>query len=259
MFIDDTGDVEDPATNDPKRRYASITGVVFEWEYYHTRFDKEFQELKTHHFGLTRKERPPILRRHNLVHAEGPFQGLSDDQKRAQWDSDILELYENAEYTVITVAVDKVAFYYKYPNWREDVYEFLIQLAIERFYFFLRNRDSTGDVMVEEMGKQKNSAIKTRYRKLLESGFQQHSAGALQTYLSSLEIKIKPKGDNYAGLQMADLLAAIAFHDCHQRYDNGRGLRGMSARVADIIQRKYYCEGKNSPTGYGCIWRPKPE
>ena len=39
MSIDDTGEVENAATNVPTRRFASITGVIFEWGYYHRTFD----------------------------------------------------------------------------------------------------------------------------------------------------------------------------------------------------------------------------
>ena len=257
MFIDDTGDVEDPATNAPERRYASITGIIIEWDHYHGGLSPYFEQMKTKHFGETRKERAPILRRHDLINALGPFECLKDPLKRKAWDETVLSFYERANYKVITVALDKIAWYYRFPNWRGDIYQELIQLAVERYYFFLRSENSTGDVMVEQMGKKKDQAIKKRYRHILENGFQQHRANALQSRLTSVEIKIKPKSDNIAGLQIADLLAAVSFQWMWSHYGNGVGPAGMSAQVAEIIRGKYYARPNGNPHGYGCIWRPR--
>jgi hypothetical protein len=259
MYIDDTGDVEDPATNDPKRRYASITGIIIEWDYYHNNFDAAFRSLKHEHFGLTSKGRPPILRRHNLMKCEGPFAVLSDPVRRTAWDEAIYSFYQLARYTVVTSAIDKIAFYYRFPHWTDDVYLMLVQNALERYYFFLRQHNATGDVMAEAMSAPKDRALKARYRHLLTKGFQQHTPANLARRFTSVELKVKPKSDDISGLQMADLLAAISFHICHQRYGNGRGLRGFSERVGKLIEtEKFYRSPHNgSPHGFGRVWRPQ--
>jgi hypothetical protein len=258
MFIDDTGDVENPATNDPKRRYASITGVIVEWDYYHQNFDPAFKGLKLEHFGLTNKGRPPILRRHNLMNCEGPFAVLSDPDRRQVWDEAIFSFYQLASYTVITSAIDKIAFYYRHPTWTEDVYLLLVQNAIERYYFFLRQNHATGDVMAEAMSAHKDRALQARYRYLLTKGFYQHKPADLARRFTSVELKVKPKSDDISGLQMADLLAAITFRVCYEKYGNGRGLKGFSQRVGELIEaEKFYRHPTLGPHGYGRVWRPQ--
>ncbi|MER9741783.1 DUF3800 domain-containing protein [Mesorhizobium sp. M0187] len=257
MFIDDTGDVDDAATNDPKRRFASITGVIFEWDYYHHEFDPAFRQLKLDHFGLTSKGRPPILRRHDLMKRQGPFACLQDQATRATFDAAITQTYQDGQFTVITTAIDKIAFYHRFPNWRQDVYLFLIQNAVERYFYFLRNLNSTGDVMAEERGN-KDKALKARFRHVLDHGFQQVQPAHLQACLTSKEIKIKPKSDDQTGLQMADLLAAISFHKCHQIYGVGQGMTGFSHNVGELIEAsKFYRNAAGNPHGYGRVWRPQ--
>lgn len=257
MFIDDTGDVTDAATNDPKRRFASITGVIFEWDYYHHHFDPLFRDLKLQHFGLTSKGRPPILRRHDLVKCNGPFACLNDSATRAAFDAAIFDVYEHSEFVVITAAIDKIGFYHRFPNWRQDVYQFLIQIAVERYFYFLRNLSSVGDVMAEERGKH-DKALKARFRDVMEAGFQQITPLLLQQHLTSKEIKIKPKSDDYIGLQMADLLAAICFHKCHQIYGTGTGMSGFSHQVGELIEAsKFYRDSSGNPHRYGRVWRPQ--
>ena len=46
-------------------------------------------------------------------------------------------MYERAQYTVISVCVDKVAFYAAHPNWEGTIYEMLVGNAVERYFVFL--------------------------------------------------------------------------------------------------------------------------
>lgn len=259
MFIDDTGDVEDAATADPKRRYASISGVIFEWDYYHHVFEPAFRELSLKHFGLNSKGNARCLRRHDIMNKLGPFSVLADPERCAAWDEDIFALYTEAPFTVITSAVDKIAFYYKHPKWRGDMYLMLVQNAVERYYYFLKANESEGDVVAEELNRKKDRALSARYRRIVENGFQQHTGADLQRHLTSLEMKIRPKPDNVCGLQIADLLAAICFHHCHRIYGKGRGPRNFSAKVATLIEEsKFYRHAvTGDPHGFGRIWRPK--
>ena len=258
MFIDDTGDVDNAATNDPKRRYASITGVIFEWGYYHRTFDPSFRALKERHFGLTRKGRPPILHRHNLMAKQGPFQVLNDRERLEKWDREALSMYDRATFTVITTAVDKISFYYQNPRWLDDIYLMLVQNAVERFFYFLRANNGTGDVMAEALSDKHDKALKAKYRYVVERGTEHINAESIQRRLTSVEVKVKPKSDDISGLQIADLLAATSFHHCHELYGGGRGPIGFSRHIAGLLEaQKYYRRANGDPHGYGRVWRPQ--
>ncbi len=257
MFIDDTGEVDNAATNQVERRFASITGVIFDLDYYHSRFDASFRELKFRQFGLTKKGRPPILHRRALIDASGAFRCLHDGGMRQEWDRRCLLMYERATYQVVTACVDKVAFYYHHPNWEGEIYTLLVQNAIERYWYFLRHMDGTGDVMAESVGKP-DLALKARYAHVYLNGTEYIPAEKIQSRLTSKEIKIKPKSDDISGLQMADLLAKTSFDNCRHRYTGTPAPQGFSAGVAALLEeQKYYRDAKGNPDKYGRMWRPK--
>jgi hypothetical protein len=257
MFIDDTGEVDNAATNNVERRFASITGVIFDLDYYTATFDASFRALKFRSFGNTKKGRPPIVHRRALIDASGAFVRLKEGDHRARWDSACLDMYDRAQYTLVTVCVDKVAFYYKHPAWTGEIYTLLVENAIERYWYFLRSVDGIGDVMAESIGKP-DLALKARYAHVYVHGTYHIPADRLQHLLTSKEIKIKPKSDDISGLQMADLLAKGCFDHCRHIYAGGPAQRGFSAEVSAIIEaKKYYRDSSGNPHRYGRIWRPQ--
>ena len=257
MFIDDTGEVDNAATNQPERRFASITGVIFDLDYYHATFDASFRKVKFGQFGDTSKGRPPILHRRALIDASGAFVCLQNPDTRKAWDDRCLDMYSRAEYHVITTSVDKVAFYYHHPAWNGEIYSMLVQNAIERYWYFLRSHDGVGDVMAESIGKP-DLALKARYSAAFDKGTEHISADKIQHRLTSREIKIKPKSDDISGLQMADLLAKSSFDHCRCLYAKGDKQAGFSAKVSAVLEaQKYYRDENGNPHGYGRVWRPK--
>jgi hypothetical protein len=167
-------------------------------------------------------------------------------------------MYQRASYSVITTSIDKVAFYYHYPNWNEDVYSLLVQNAIERYFYFLRANGGVGDVMAEAVGDKPDKALRVRYAWAYENGTEHISAHKLQRRLTSREIKIKPRSDDISGLQMADLLAKTCFDHCRRVYTGYGPPRGFSARVATFLEtEKYYRRPDGDPDTYGRVWRPK--
>lgn len=257
MFIDDTGEVDNAATNQVERRFASITGVIFDLDYYHATFDASFRELKFRQFGNTKKGRPPIMHRRALIDASGAFACLGEPEARKAWDGACLDMYRRARYHAITVCVDKVGFYYRHPDWQGEIYTLLVQNAVERYWYFLRNMGGTGDVMAESIGKP-DLTLKARYALAYENGTDHISPDKIQRLFSSKEIKIKPKSDDISGLQMADLLAKVSFDHCRHIYAGGPAQIGFSAEVAKLIEaEKYYRDAKGNPDKYGRVWRPQ--
>lgn len=166
-------------------------------------------------------------------------------------------MYQRADYQVISVCVDKIAFYARHDAWTGCIYELLVGNAIERFFYFLRGR-GTGDVMAEATNGPLDGRLKELYTKFYSKGTDHITANRLQQVLSSKEIKIKPKASNIAGLQFADLLASTCFSHCKRIHANGPSYDPFAMRVADLIEReKFYRNPQTGdPTGYGRIWRP---
>lgn len=259
MFIDDTGDVTNSTTNDPVQRYASISGVIFDRGYLAETFEPSFQKIVIRHFGTTESGAAPVLHRRQMVKPplKGPFACLRDGPKRASWDAACLDMMTRASYTVITVCLDKVAFYYHHPKATLDVYETLIQNAVERYFYFLKAH-GTGDVVVESQNPGTDAIIKARFRSVIEGGTEHISADKLQSVFTSREINIEPKSAGYVGLQFADLIARPAFAHCRATYVNDTSdLTAFARQIAPILENyKFYRDKNGKPDGYGRVWRP---
>ncbi|WP_342658281.1 DUF3800 domain-containing protein [Sphingomonas sp. NY01] len=259
MFIDDTGDVTNSTTNSPQNRYASISGVIIDRAYLQATFEPSFQKIVRRHFGEKEDGSPVVLHRRQMISPpkEGPFACLRDDTKRGAWDAACLDMMTRAHYTVITVCLDKVAFYYHHPKAALDVYETLIQNAVERYFYFLRANGS-GDVVVEAQNSGTDKAIKDRFRHVMETGTEHINAGKLQSVFTSKEINIEPKKAGYAGLQFADLIARPAFAHCRAAYVNDTSdLTAFARQIAPILENyKFYRSQEGKVDGYGRVWRP---
>lgn len=259
MFIDDSGEVCPQATNDPRFRYASITGVIFNLAYLRETFEPSFFKLKERHFGLTDKGRPPILHRRLFHKFDGPFAVLKHEDKKQKWWADCLRMYDIADYIVVTACVDKIAFYYHHPEFDGNFYKLLVFNAIERYFYYLKNEvDACGDIVVEALNKEHDGSISDYYHEAYKSGLQHIKAEVLRKRLSSNSIKIEPKKNDVAGLQMADLLAGPSRTNCRFVYQNVNEFSDTTREIAKILEsKKYYRNKSGNPDRFGRVWRPQ--
>jgi len=260
MFIDDTGDVTPSTTNTACTKYASITGIIFERSYLEATFEPGFKTVVRKHFGTDKNGLPPILHRRQMIKPpdDSPFAVLRDNAKREAWNRSCLNMMSRANYTAITVGLDKVAFYYHHPKAKLDVYEILIQNAVERYFYFLRGK-GVGDVVVESQNKETDRLIKERFRSVMEKGTDHIPPQNLAEVFTSKEINIEPKKKGYPGLQMADLLARPAFAHCLGIYAHDTScLTDFARQIAPVLENyKFYRDKSGNPDGYGRVWRPQ--
>lgn len=262
MFIDDTGCVRDEATNHPQRRYGGIVAVIFELDYLRETFEPGFDQLRDKHFKRKEDGTRPVLhlRRMKNPDERGSFATLRQAENRAAWEKDCMSMYRRAAYSVIAVGIDKIEFYARYAAWEGSIYETLVGNAIERYFYFLRGR-GVGDVMAEATNSKLDQHLKKLYKKFWDDGTEHISQEKLRPVLSSREIKIKPKSEDVAGLQFADLLASTCFSHCKRIYANGPDYDPFAMSVAELIenQKFYRNHATGNPHGYGRIWRPSRE
>ena len=90
-------------------------------------------------------------------------------------------------------------------------YHYCQEILLERFRLFLNINDAKGDVMFESRGGKEDMRLKKSFRQLMETGTRYLKADELKACLTSLELKVKPKAANIAGLQLADMLLHYSF------------------------------------------------
>ena len=102
--------------------------------------------------------------------------------------------------------------------------------------------------MIEARGTKPDQRLAKSYRRLVTQGTDNIPPERLQACLTSKEIKIKSKGANIAGLQLADLLAHAAHYD-HLAEQNfvPEQTSAYSRQIAKILNQMKY--NRNMRTG----------
>ena len=193
-----------PQLEKDDKRYLGLTGCIFNLEYYREHFKPTFEAFKRDFFD---PDEQVILHAKEIIQRQGAFHILLNEEVAQRFDAGIIDLIANAKYTVINVVIDKKNHIESYGSYAWHPYHYCLALILERFCFFLKSQKAQGDVMAESRGKTEDFALKKVYSTTYDTGTRFKSSIFFQQYLTSKEIKIKPKDKNVAGLQLADMLA----------------------------------------------------
>jgi len=169
-------------------------------------FQPKLEELKTKYFD-SHPDDPIIFHRKELLKGKYPFNSLQNPTVREKFNVELLQLFSETEFTIISVLIDKQEHNTGYSTWKYDPYHYCQEILLERYRLFLDIKETVGDVMIESRGGGEDKRLKKSFRNLMEKGTQFLKADELQKVLTSKELKVKPKSINIAGLQLADLIA----------------------------------------------------
>lgn len=245
MYVDEVGNSDLESSENPQHRFLSLTGVIFDLAYIRAVVFPEIEDLKSRYFD-SHPDDPIILHRKELLNARYPFSGLRNPEIQQRFDRELLAFLEKWEYSVITVCMDKKNHKETYSVWKYDPYHYCLALLLERFTFFLEKKDAMGDVMAESRGGKEDRRLKDSFARLWSEGTQYISNERFEAVLTSKELKVKPKKNNIAGLQIADLLAHPSRNEIlfeNKQTDRQSGPFGN--QIINILSWKYYQnEGK---------------
>jgi hypothetical protein len=210
LYVDEVGNSDLGASQDPNHRYLSLTGVGLELGYVDNVLHPRLETLKKRFFG-SHADEPVVLHRKELIQKKPPFEALRDPAVDREFAAELMTLLEEAEYVVITAAIDKLEHQQRYFAWRYDPYHYCLHVVLERYIMWMRRRGFTGDVMAESRGKKEDTRLKKSFRGIWDQGTDRMEAKQFQEHLTSKELKVKPKANNIAGLQLADIIAYPAW------------------------------------------------
>ncbi|MDO3378127.1 DUF3800 domain-containing protein [Geoalkalibacter halelectricus] len=243
IYIDEVGNSDLESSDNPNHRFLSLTGVIMELGHVEQRVFPQLEALKTKFFS-SHPDEPVILHRKEIVNHKQPFQSLRDPAVQKTFDAELLALLRAWDYAVVSVCIDKRNHRDVYQVWRYDPYHYCLAVLMERYFFFLNERGSRGDVMAESRGGKEDLRLKASFAKLWEDGTEYIPAEKFHAVLTSKQLKVKPKANNVAGLQLADLLAHPSRNEMLR--DKGfleEGLRPFGEKIVAILQDKYYRRG----------------
>ena len=256
LYIDEVGNSDVNASREPNHRYLSLTGIIVDLSHVAGTMHPEIEKLKTDFFGQHPDE-PLILHRKELVNRQPPFSALRNPAVELSFNNSLLGLINTLDYKVLTVVIDKLQHLEQYQVWRYDPYHYCMEVLIERYAKWLKRNGAAGDVLAESRGKREDLRLKAAFSRIHERGTRYVGQEVIQDVLTSKELKVKPKANNIAGLQLADLLAHPSYKCALARKLNQRLAENFGGRVAAILEEsKYDRSTSGTIDGWGRKWLP---
>lgn len=256
LYIDEVGNPDMGASHDPNHRYLSLTGVGLELGYVADTVFQTIENLKQTHFS-SHPDEPVILHRKELVNKRHPFQSLRDPVIEQAFNRDLLNILESLDYVVITVVIDKLEHSQRYQVWRFDPYHYCLAVLVERYVLWLSAQQSMGDVMAESRGGKEDRRLKASFNRVFIDGSNFIGPEVFAAHLTSRQLKVKPKSNNIAGLQLADLIAHPSFKATLARRNNQQLPRNFGGIIATILEEsKYNRSPAGKIRGWGRKWLP---
>lgn len=252
IYIDEVGNSDLKSSANEEHRFLCLTGVIFRLDYVQEILQPELEQLKTKYFG-SHPDEPVVLHRKELLHKKYPFQALADEAVLNAFNQEFLSLLQKWDYKVIGVVIDKQEHNQNYAaTWKYDPYHYCQETLLERYKLFLNIHDSAGDVMIESRGGKEDMRLKKSFRTLMDKGTNFITAKELNERITSKELKVKSKGANIAGLQLADLLAhAVRRYVFKTVMSIVEDKRTFSDDIIEILEAEKFFRYKEKIIGYG--------
>jgi hypothetical protein len=162
LYVDEVGNSDVGASQDPNHRYLSLTGIILELGYVDAVLHPRLEAMKRRFFG-SHADDPVVLHRKDLIQKKPPFEALRDPAVDRDFATELMKLLEEADYAVITAVIDKLEHQQKYATWRYDPYHYCLHVIVERYVMWMRRRGFKGDVMAESRGKKEDMRLKKSF------------------------------------------------------------------------------------------------
>jgi len=158
---------------------------------------------------------------------------------------------------VLSVVIDKQEHLNRYLVWQQDPYHYCLQVLTERYVMWLGRHGVIGDVMAESRGGREDTRLKKSFHRVYLEGTAFVSLNQFKDCLTSSQLKVKPKQNNIAGLQIADLLAHPSYKGIMARKNNKPLPTNFGGLIVEILEEtKYDRSPEGKIDGWGRKWLP---
>ncbi len=258
LYLDESGDHVFRETTEVPHRFLCLLGCWFQNSDY-VAFHNDLENFKTQHLHH-HPDNPVVLHREDMINKRNVFKILQDDNKRAQFDADLLSIIDQAKFRVIAVVIDKAVLRESYGESAAHPYHLGLGFMLQRYAGYLNRINRVGDMLAEARGGQEDLLLKESYTRVFEHGIWGiTSAGFFQSALTSRQLKLQGKRANISGLQLADLLGHPTKMWVLKHYGLIEDdLAPFANRLMTIVERKFNRQLYNNRLdGYGILLYPK--
>jgi len=156
--------------------------------------------------------------------------------------NDLSDFMESVPTTIITSAIDKVAYCKKYPN-GEPIYNQCMTFIIERFAYILRNKNLKGIIMLEARGKEDDKKLLEYLKNVLDCGTGYIGTDMLSrikgVYFNPKWCKEEKCLKSYYGLEITDLVS-YPFYKYYMSGTKDRALLSIENKLYNYPKVKGY-------------------
>jgi len=208
LYVDESGDHTYKRVQDISRRYLGLTGVLIRKSDYNPAIPLALEGIKQAFFQYD-PDIPPILTRKDIIKRRGLFRVLLDPATNRRWEDALVAFYSDALLAqIFTVVIDKHEHQQRYPVDTWNPYTYSLAVLLRRVRGYLRIAGSTADVMPEARGEREDNQLLASYIDLRANGSYWGSGEQYREVFPLDRLLFRRKGQNVAGLQIADLVAA---------------------------------------------------
>jgi hypothetical protein len=256
LYIDEVGNSDLGASRNPNHRYLSLTGVIIDLMHVDNVVHPHLEGLKRSYFQ-SHPDDPIVLHRKELVNKRPPFEALNDPLIEAAFNVELLDCLNTWNFTALTVIIDKQQHAEQYSVWRYDPYHYCLKVLIERYVRWLKAQRLQGDVMAESRGGNEDRRLKASFERIYDEGSDWIKPDTIHACLTSRQLKVKPKANNIAGLQLADIIAHPSYKAALARRNNEAPPSNFGGQIAQLLETsKYYRSPSGQIIGWGVKWLP---
>lgn len=242
MFLDESGD-HNLEVIDPQYPMFVLAGVIMEQHYAQGELEQKIAQFKQDLFGRT----DIILHTADITRNRNGFENLKDRAFRQRFFTALNVLVASLDFKVVACAIRKDRHLARYNTFARDPYMLSLHVLIERFCFEIGGVPGSGQMVAERRCPTLDHQLESAFLKLKVQGTQYLQASQIERRITGLDLR--PKSDNIAGLQLADLVATpIGRHVIGKRdHEDYR-----------IVEGKFRKDGRGNHLGYGLCVLPRP-
>lgn len=195
VFVDESGD-HGLSNIDPQYPVFVLAFCIISKAAYARVLLPTLTEFKFRHFGHDQI----VLHEREIRKDTGDFAILRDREKKTAFLSELTDLIDSLEITVIASVIrkDRLIDRYRYPN---NPYEIALGMGLERVARWLvRHAQAGATVIIECRGRREDDELELEFRRVC-------SGGNYRGEIFALNPRFVPKSANVPGLQIADLIA----------------------------------------------------
>ncbi len=233
IYVDESGDhsLDSIDSNYP---IFVLSFCIFNKCEYMTKITPTIQNFKFKYFGHD----AVVLHEHEIRKSKGYFGILFDQTIRSEFFSDLNEIIEISQFTLIATVIKKSELLSKYTQ-PENPYHIALGFGLERIHKFLEQNgqaEKVTHVIFEKRGLKEDNELELQFRRVCDGD---------NFHKKSLPFKIilADKRINSGGLQLADLTARPIGVSLLRPNQNNRAY--------DIIKEKLYKSPQGKIDGWG--------